>query len=48
LDNVQGIVGSGVHARTLFDRFEPFEDADRPFGILGCGGWLLGCHGREL
>ena len=44
LDDVQRVVGAGVHARTLFDRFESFEDTYRTFGIFG----LFGCHGCRL
>jgi len=28
LDDVQGVVGAGVHARSLLDRLQPFEHAD--------------------
>ena len=48
LDDVQRVVGAGVHARALFDRLEPFEDANRAFGVLRWGCRLLGCHGRAL
>ena len=44
LDDVQRVVGTGVHARPLLDRLKPFEDFDGPFGIaVG-----LCCHGPIL
>ena len=44
LDDVQRIVGAGVHAGSLFDRLESFENAYRPFGIFS----LFACHGARL
>ena len=44
LDDVQRVVGAGVHAGSLLDRLESFENAYRPFGIFG----LFGCHGEGL
>ena len=44
LDDVQGVVGAGVHARALLDRLQAFQDADRAFGIFG----LFACHGARL
>ena len=35
LDNVQRVVGAGVHARALLDRLQPLEHPDRAFGIFG-------------
>jgi hypothetical protein len=32
----------------LFDGFEPFENANGTFGVLGRCGGLLGSHGRAL
>ena len=48
LNDVQRVVGAGVHARTLLDGFESFEDANRAFRVLGRCGGLLGCHGPGL
>ena len=31
LNHVQRCVGAGVHARSLLDRLQPLEDADRRF-----------------
>ncbi len=45
LDDVQRVVGTGVHARPLLDRLQALEDADRAFGIF-VGRW--GSHGRAL
>ena len=45
LDDVHRVVGAGVHARTLFDRLQPFQDADRVFGIFGGG---FACHSGAL
>ena len=44
LDDVQGVVGAGVHARALLDRLQAFQDADRAFGIFR----LFACHGARL
>ena len=44
LDDVQGVVGPGVHARALLDGLQPFEDPDGTFGVVG----LFGGHGRRL
>jgi len=35
LDDVQGVVGPGIHAGALFDRLQPLEHTDRTFGIRG-------------
>ena len=45
LDDVQRIIGPGVHPRTLFDRFESLEDANRTFGVFRVA---LGRHGGGL
>ena len=34
LDDVQGVVGAGVHARALLDGLQALQDADRAFGVL--------------
>ena len=38
LNDVQGVVGAGVHARSLLDGLKTFEDPDRRFGVSRCGG----------
>ena len=35
LHDVQRVVGAGVHARSLLDRLQALEDADRGFGVGG-------------
>ena len=35
LQDVQGVVGAGVHARPLLDRLKALEHADGTFGIVG-------------
>jgi len=35
LDDVQGIFGPGVHARTLLHRFQALEDRDRRSVVIG-------------
>jgi molybdenum cofactor synthesis domain-containing protein len=42
LHNVQRVIGSGVHARTLFDGFQTLQNANGVFRIFGD---LLCCHG---
>ena len=42
LDDVQRVVGAGVHARPLFDRLQALEDPDRTFGVFA-----LCCHGGD-
>jgi len=37
LDDVQRVVGAGVHARALLDGLQALEDADRAFGVFGGG-----------
>ena len=40
LDDVQRVVGAGVHAGSLLDRLQAFENPDGTFGIgLGGGRW---------
>jgi hypothetical protein len=52
LNDVQGVVGAGVHARALLDGLQALEDTDRAFGIFtrGAGSFdsLLGSHGGGL
>ncbi|GAO26972.1 hypothetical protein ALISP_6792 [Alicycliphilus sp. B1] len=36
LDDVQGVVGAGVHARALLDGLQALKNADRALGIRGC------------
>ena len=45
LNNVQRIVGAGVHARTLLDGLQSFQDADGAFRIFTA--WFC-CHSLEL
>jgi hypothetical protein len=47
LDDVQRVVGAGVHARTLLDGLQALEDADRAFRI-GRGSLAEGRHGGGL
>ena len=35
LDDVQWVVGAGVHARTLFYGLQAFKDPDGTFGVFG-------------
>ena len=44
LDDVQRVVGPGVHARSLLDRLQSFENPDGAFGIVR----LFGGHGPRL
>ena len=44
LDDVQRVVGAGVHAGPLLDRLESLENAYRTFGIFS----LFTCHGARL
>src|SRR5690606_32489764 len=37
LDDVQRVLGTGVHARALPDRLEAFQHPDRCFVVAGCG-----------
>ena len=37
LNDVQGVVSAGVHARALLDGLQALEHADRAFGIFACG-----------
>ena len=34
LNDVERVVGARVHARTLLDGFQAFEDSDRTFGVI--------------
>jgi len=45
LDDVQGVVGAGVHARPLLDGLESLEDADGGFGVGRLAG---GGHGAAI
>ena len=45
LDDMQGIVGTGVHARALPHRLQALEHTDRRFGIRDI--WF-DCHGGRL
>jgi hypothetical protein len=49
LDDVQRVVGAGVHARPLLHGLEPLEDTDRRFAVVA-GGLAVGFggHGREF
>ena len=47
LDDVQGVVGPGVHARTLLDGLQALENTDRTLAVFGGGlgggfDWRLG------
>jgi hypothetical protein len=44
LNDVQGVISAGVHARALLDRLQAFQNAYRAFGIFG----LFGGHGARL
>ncbi|MNV34473.1 hypothetical protein D3C71_1258900 [compost metagenome] len=48
LNDVQGVVGAGVHARALLDGLQALEHADRAFGIFagGCRR-RFGRHGAD-
>ncbi len=50
LDDVQGVVGAGVHARPLLNGLQALEHADRAFGVFAIGGngRGFGCHGGGL
>src|SRR5690606_32746723 len=37
LNDVQRVLGAGIHARALPDRFQAFEHPDRCFIVAGCG-----------
>src|SRR5580765_2566143 len=42
LEDVQGVFGPGIHARTLFDRLQPFQDTDGGLAVIGRGGFSGG------
>jgi hypothetical protein len=46
LDDVQRVVGAGVHARPLLDGLQALQDTDRLLGILGR--LLDGRHGAAF
>jgi hypothetical protein len=46
LDDVQRVVGAGVHARPLLDGLQALEHADRAFGV-GSGGLLWIAMGAD-
>ena len=45
LNDVQGIIGSGVHSRPLTDWFKAFEDLNRRFTVFGS---FTSSHARKL
>ncbi len=48
LNDMQRVVGAGVHARALLDRLQPLEHTDRPLGIFAGGhGRRFGRHGAD-
>ncbi|MNS91398.1 hypothetical protein D3C72_1254890 [compost metagenome] len=43
LNDVQRVVGTGIHARTLLDRLQSLEDAYRAFSVF-TGRRVFACH----